>query len=73
MILKLCENNETTLNAMGPPMIIPIEPVKKMIRALFPNPKIAFRFAVDNNKIKDAGSKYFVAKLYKPEASPLIK
>jgi hypothetical protein len=52
--------------------MIPKVPVKKMISALFPNPKIAFKFAVDNNKIKDAGSKYLVAKLYRPEASPSI-
>ena len=45
----------------------------KIINFFLPNPKIAFRFAVDNNKINDAGSKYLVAKLYKPEVSPLIK
>ena len=50
--LKLSENNETVYNAIGPPITIPIDPVKKIINALFPIPKIAFRFAVDNNKIK---------------------
>ncbi len=55
---------------MGPPTMIPKVPVKNMNSALLPKPKIAFRFAVDNNKINEAGRRYFVAKPYKPDDSP---
>ena len=47
--------------AIGPPIIIPIVPVKNIARAFHPSPKTAFKSMLNVIKTKAAGSKYLLA------------
>ena len=55
------ETREINKIAIGPPMIIPIVPVKNMINAFEPRLKIAFKSILKVIKTKAAGSKNLLA------------
>jgi hypothetical protein len=59
--------------ANGPPIMIPNEPVKNMIRALDPRLDIALRSMLNVIKIRAAGSKYLLAIKYRLEVSSDIR
>jgi len=58
--------------ANGPPIIIPTEPVKNIIRALDPKLEMALRSMLKVIKMRAAGSKYLLAIKYKLEISSEI-
>src|SRR5690606_41640599 len=61
------ENVDIKRMASGPPIIIPIVPVKNMIRALGPRLKMALRSILSVIRTRDAGSRYLLAIKYNCE------